>query len=271
MSDQRQIIIALLSRYDYGGVYSLLDDLNVADSDFAKLVKSCRQAVNFDFDGAIEAIYEMDKEMLTQTVVVETLASLRDLKEGSVEALFSEMMANIKMQLINDEYIDFLGRIYRFKEAILKYIFIKHDTKRGHLTLNMEMMQKRYQLKRLRSKYKIFNNNICYGITTYFRKYAPDNYQAQQIIKLLNSEKMDVLIELRNDSIVGHGFKGVSRAEIAKAFGNPDLVLEDFQTCLSLLKLKIDNKKYSRLNDYLKTLANDVTRTHALSALGNFE
>lgn len=271
MTDQRQILIALLSRYDYGGVYNLLDGLNMANSNFAKLVKSCRQAVNFDFDGAIEAIYEMDKDMQAQRVVVDTLASLRDLKEGNVDALFSEMMANLKMQLINDEYIDFLGRVYRFKEAILKYIFIKHDSKRGHLTLNMEMMQKRYQLKRLRSKYKIYNNNICYGITTYFRKYAPDNYQAQQIIKILNSEKMDVLIELRNDSIVGHGFRGVSRAEIAKAFGNPDLVLEDFQTCLSLLKLRIDNQKYGRINDYLTTLANDVTLTHALSALVSFE
>ncbi len=41
-----------------------------------------------------------------------------------------------------------------------------------------------------------------------------------EVARTLNSDKMTELIELRNNSIVGHGFTGVSIDDIYKVYGN---------------------------------------------------
>lgn len=51
--------------------------------------------------------------------------NLEKLIDGEPLTLFSELMENLEFQIVNEEYIDFLGRVYRFKEAILKYMFVK--------------------------------------------------------------------------------------------------------------------------------------------------
>ncbi len=63
---------------------------------------------------------------------------------------------------------------------------------------------------------------------------------------------MTELIELRNNSIVGHGFTGVSIDDIYKVYGNPYNVLDDFRDCLTSLDIKLNRYKYSQINDMIK-------------------
>jgi len=67
----------------------------------------------------------------------------------------------------------------------------------------------------------------------------------------MNSEKMNQLIELRHDSLIGHGFKGVSAEEIQKVYGNPYNVLDDFRTCLLSLGIEVQRYKYSIVNELI--------------------
>lgn len=246
-----RVILKLIDRYDYVGALELLEELGYKDTVPAILMNSCRYASNFDFKKAQRILSQLPDETKNRRELRELHDNLTDLIDGDPNALFSELIENIKFRLVNEEYIDFLGRVYRFKEAIFKYMFLKKHFDRRRLSLNVEFVSKRNILKMLRSKYKIFNTNLVYGLTTYVQRFQRDEIKYQEVAKLLNSDKMNELIELRNDSIVGHGFMGVSRDEIYKAYGNPYNVLDDFRNCLEKLDIKLVRYKYSSINEVI--------------------
>jgi hypothetical protein len=255
MLDSNKVLLKLIERYDYGGAYTLLVDMDLDNTDVAYVVKSCRYAINFDFESAKETLEFCSETTQNMAEYKELYLNLKALNYGEPKDVFSELMENLKIKLINEEYIDFLGRVYRFKEAVFKYMFVKKHIERSKFSMNVVMMSKRYQLKVLRKKYKIFNSNLEFALTTYFNKYQRDEYRYIEIARLLNSDRINALIELRNDSIVGHGFTGVSRNDIAKVYANPYNVLDDFRLCLEKLDLEVSRYKYSHLNELIIKLS----------------
>lgn len=249
-----KIIRKLIDRYDYGGALDLLKEMDFENTDSAILVNSCRYAVNFDFKKSRFLLGTISQERNEDKEIKEMIRNLDLLIDGNPDAMFSELMENIKFQIVNEEFIDFLGRVYRFKEAILKYIFVKNHINRNRFSLNTSHMEKREILKTLRKKYKIYNSNLMYGVTTYIHRYLKNDYKLTEVEKILNSEKMDDLLELRNSSIVGHGFKGVSIDDIYRYYGNPYNVLDDFDLCLKKIDIKLERYKYSLINDYIYQL-----------------
>lgn len=256
--DTFKTVRKLIDRYDYGGALDLLKDQGYEDTDVARIVNSCRYAVNFDFKtsryllSTITEVHSEDEQVKTMQKNLELLI------DGNPDAVFSELMENIKFQIVNEEFIDFLGRVYRFKEAILKYIFVINHINKTRFSLNSLNMEKREILKRLRKKYRIYNSNLMYGITTYIHRYLKNEYRFAEVEKILNTEHMRSLIELRNDSIVGHGFKGVSIDDIHRFYGNPYNVLDDFDKCLKKLDIKLERYKYSLINDYIFDLLDNL-------------
>ena len=49
----------------------------------------------------------------------------------------------MKIQIVNEEYIDFLGRLYRLKEALFKYIFISTKESKTYKVLCMDIWYQR--------------------------------------------------------------------------------------------------------------------------------
>lgn len=246
------VIVKLIDRYDYGGALEILDEKDLIDIDSAIIIKSCKYAVNFDFKTAHSILKGLSEEKKNHKEIVKLTKNLKELIDGDPKAIFSELIENIKFQLVNEEYIDFLGRVYRFKEAILKYIFVKDHLNRNRFSFLIDAMSKQRILKILRKKHKIFNTNLIYAISTYIDRYLSHKKSYVDIVRLLNSEKMVSLIALRNNSIVGHGFRGVSREDIAKAYGNPYNVIDDFKHCLNLLDINVTQDKYVSINDLIK-------------------
>lgn len=247
------VILKLIDRYDYGGALEILEELGLKDSVPGIVMNSCRYAANFDFKTAQRILSKLPEDVKKTRDIIELHDNLAELIEGDPNALFSELLENIKFRLVNEEYIDFLGRVFRFKEAVFKYMFLKKHYDRKKLSLNVEFVSKRNILKMLRNKYKIFNANLVYGLTTYIQRFQRDESKFQEVARLLNSEKMNELIELRNGSIVGHGFMGVSRDEIYKAYGNPYNVLDDFRNCLEKLDIRLNRYKYSQINTFINS------------------
>ncbi|BEP28072.1 hypothetical protein [Helicovermis profundi] len=252
MIDSLNIIYKLIDRYDYGGALELMIEEELENTDAAILIDSCRYAINFDFKKAKRKLYALPSEVKNVKEIKEIELNLKELIKGSPEAMFSELLESIKFQIVNEEFIDFLGRVYRFKEAIFKYMFIRKHLNRTNFYLLSNLVSKRNILKILRKQYRIYNSNLVYALTTYFNRSQKDDYKYVKIIKTLNSEKMTSLIELRNESVVGHGFVGVSVDEIYKHYGNPYNVLDDFRNCLDMLDIKINRYKYSNINDLIK-------------------
>ncbi len=246
-----KVILKLIDRYDYGGALEILDALGFKDTAPGIVINSCRYAANFDFKTAQRLLSKLPEVNKKSRDMIDLHDNLTELIDGDPDALFSELIENIKFRLVNEEYIDFLGRVFRFKEAVFKYMFLKKHFDRKKMSFNVEFVSKRNILKMLRNKYKIFNANLVYGLTTYIQRFQRDEIKYQEVVRLLNSEKMNELIELRNGSIVGHGFMGVSRDEIYKAYGNPYNVLDDFRNCLEKLDIRLERFKYSKINTWI--------------------
>jgi len=256
-----EVIMKLIDRYDYGGALEILQENDLEESDVAIILDSCRYAINFDFNTSRYLLNQLTEETKKKTEMKELKKNLERLIDGDPLTIFSELAENIEFQIVNEEFIDFLGRVYRFKEAILKYMFVKKSLKKNRFSFHLEIMSKRSIMKNLRKHYKIYNTNLVFGLSNYFKKYHQNDYAVYEVLKILNSEKMNNLIELRNGSIVGHGFVGVSVDEIYRLYGNPYNVIDDFRVCLQLNDLKVERKKYIHINEFIRK---ELERTNIL-------
>lgn len=246
------VVSKLIDRYDYGGALEMMGEQDLESTDAAVLMDSCRYAVNFDFVTARKKLLHLSPEFRKTPEIKELEKNLMDLIKGDPHALFSELLENIKFQVVNEQYIDFLGRIYRFKEAVFKYMFVRKSINRTDFYMTSPAASKKNILKILRKQYKIFNSNLVFALTTYFNRNMKEDYKYNEIVHILNADKMNNLIELRNESIVGHGFIGISVDEIHKVYGNPYNVLDDFRYCLTSLDIRILRYKYSNINLLIK-------------------
>ncbi|MDK9709952.1 hypothetical protein [Acidaminobacter sp.] len=245
-----QSICKLIDRFDYGGALDILEEIGLRDTDPAILLDSCRSAVNFDFKTALVKLERLGGDFAKDKSVLRLKKNLQQLISGTPEAVFSELLENTRFQLVNEEYIDFLGRAYRFKEAIFKYIFVERHLQQRNFSMHIEAMQKRSIMKILRKRYKIYNANVVFAITTYINRHLEDT-RYDEIARILNSKRMTDMIELRNDSIVGHGFSGISRSELIKVYGDPYTALKEFRKCLELLGMEINGSKYEEVNELI--------------------
>jgi hypothetical protein len=125
---------------------------------------------------------------------------------------------------------------------------------RSKITFSSEVLSKQSILKILRKKYKIFNPNLSYAITAYLQKYHSNDWRCNQLIHIINSDKVNALMDLRNASVAGHGFKGVERKDLTAIYGSIEQIIEDFAQVLSEMNVYIQRKKYDRLNHYILEL-----------------
>lgn len=245
------VIIKFLGRYNYDAVEDILDELGIKKGDLHNLVSSCKYAVNFDFKTAIKKIDDLTPNIRNRKEIKILRHNLIDLIDGEPEAIFSEFIENIKIKLINEEYIDFLGRIYRLNEAVFKYIFVRNQSGKNKISMLGHMVSKKNILNILKKRYNIYTGNLTHGITQYINKYVVKTRKMDRILEVLNNEKLENLIKLRNDSPVGHGFKGISKADIEYIYGEPFKVVEDFIKAFEFLDLEIRIHKYDEINNII--------------------
>ncbi|QZY53632.1 hypothetical protein [Crassaminicella profunda] len=243
---------ALINRYDYAGVIELLEKMENVDPMMMKLLYSCKYAMNFDFKSAyyeVSGIENIDSDKK----LINLKKNLQELMDGRAHVIFSELIENTKMQIENRRYIDFLSRVYRLKEAILKYIFVKNHIDKSKFSFRTEAMSKRMILKVLRKKYKIHNPNLSFAISNYISKYLKDP-RYHEALKILNTNKMNEIIELRHACIAGHGFIGVKRRDLVNIYGNPEAIIDDFCHVLERIGVNIRINKYDKINGYILEL-----------------
>ncbi len=247
------IFIKLLNRCEYAGCYDILNHSNMASTDICKLLRVLKHMVNFDFDFAGEILSSMSDEFKNKELYNNINKHLNLLIKGNSNAMFFELMFSMKLQLGKDEYIDFLGRLYRFREAVYKYLFVITHHKKN-VDMNSEIMSKNHQLDILRNHYKIQSYNLTSSILKYLRQYYSNNIEVMSIVRILEDEKMVNLMHLRNKTIIGHGFIGASLNDIKAIYGDIDRLISDIKRILKLLKMDIDYNRYDYINNEIKKL-----------------
>ncbi len=248
--NQEYIISKFLEKYDYNSILEILDNLGIMDSDLYLLIKSCNYSMNFEFKKSLECIESISDDIKAKSEINNLIVNLKNLILGEPEDILSELIENMKIKVVNQEYIDFLGRLYRLKEALFKYIFVStKETKNYKVCMYGHMVSKKNILYTLKKKYNIYNGNLIHGVTNYVNKHIKKTKRMEKVIDILNSEKLENLIKLRNDSPVGHGFKGVSKESIEEIYGSPMEVIKDLVKACELLDLGINMNKYENINE----------------------
>lgn len=244
------LISKFLTRYDYDAVLDVLEEAGVIDGDLYLLMQSCKYALNFDFKKSLEFIEQMSSQIASRSEIKELMENLKNLKLGEPEDILSELIENIKIQVVKGEYIDYLGRLYRLKEALFKYIFVSSkESKNYKVCMYSYMLSKKNILYTLKKKYNIYNGNLIHGVTNYINRNVKKTKRMEKVVEILNSDRLENLIKLRNESPVGHGFKGVSKEDIEEIYGDPMEVIQDLVKACELLDLGIKMNKYDNINE----------------------
>lgn len=257
MKNPNDVFLNMISNYSYGGAQDLLVDYGHADKDICKVLRTFKHALNFDFDYAMDVLQTSSAEFKHETMYKEIRTSLKDLIGGKATSVFSELMFSMMTQINRDEYIDFLGRLYRYREALMKYLFLRVEGARD-INMMSTSMSKRYQLKILKEKYGIHNYNLGIALTRFFHERCQGDYAVSRLMGILDTDKMLKLMSIRNDSIIGHGFAGVSRQDIERAYGGIDEILYDFKRCVGYVGLDLEYDKYDKWNNVVIMMLKDL-------------
>ncbi|WP_053956579.1 hypothetical protein [Inediibacterium massiliense] len=248
--DQMKYIVMeqLINQYNYTGALAFIQKENYDRTN--SLLLACKDSMNFDFQSAYYQLLEVEDDHFHKRLQY-LKNNLKDLREGKPDAIFSELIENTKIQLQNEKYIDFLSRVYRLKEAILKYIFAIHHVEKDKFSFMSDVASKRMILKVLKRKYKIYNPNLSFSITAYIHKHLSKDKRYIEALEVINDPKMNEIIEMRHDCIAGHGFKGVNKKDIIKVYKDPYFILEDFCHVLEKIGLRISQNKYNKINRHI--------------------
>ncbi|HDK7159185.1 hypothetical protein [Clostridium botulinum] len=137
-------------------------------------------------------------------------------------------------------YTDFLGRVYRFQEAVYEHILRQYDLiieKSNGVKINKEILERRYSDKKeILCNIKIAGKNLEYeeGNLTVdaMGKIISTLIDDDDVRNIVNEmEKIKDVKQLRNKSILAHGFEGISKEKIEEKFNceekNISELLED--------------------------------------------
>lgn len=119
----REKIKDLINNYNYTGALSFkeyLKDKNENDK-VIKLMKHLKYRLNFDFGNAQKEYNENRlNHLLNEKNTIKKL-----------EYLILELLDNMEIELKNENYANFLGRMYRLEEAVGQYFVLKWFEKTG--------------------------------------------------------------------------------------------------------------------------------------------
>ena len=251
---REQILLALIQRYDFSGAYKIASiyDEGLA---YVHMLDLMRYSVNFDFKKAHDVLTEHG-DLFPLRLASKLEKNLLDLIYGEPNAIFSELLWNMRFQSVQEEYIDLLGRMYRFNEAFLKYLFLK-DHQGVHTVFDDNFSEGKIN-RILKKRFNIHHGNVIFAIVNYIYHYSKTpSYKL--CADFITDGKMKALVDLRNASIVGHGFNSVGYDDLLKAYGTSEKLLDDIENIMEKAGLKIDKEKYNVINTYL---IEEVTRVY---------
>ncbi len=249
MSKAYNQFIDMLGNYSYGPAYELMIEYGYKETDVALILRAFKHSINFDFDYAEKVMQKTSVQFKHEDLYKDIRQNLDKLIEGEPEAIFSELMFSMVTQITKDEYIDLMGRLYRYREALLKYLFLQTQGKKN-ISMLSENMSKRYQIKILREKYGMHSHNLGVALTKYFKKYHSNDHAVTRVMEILDSDKMIDLMNLRNASIIGHGFVGISKIDIIRTYdAEIEDLLYDFKACIGFLGMNLEYDKYDKWNN----------------------
>ncbi len=290
---QEAAAIKHLERLDFANAVPILAKLNIQRG-LHHLAEYAAQRFNFDFSSAQTTLDAVRREGDTevrrfverkQTLLILDAQAIEDqqkpLTPQQILALLCELHWNAAITYQHHRYADFLGRVYRFQEAVLRYLIemifkLSTDLKpalrqktltewesgiKAHVELWETLEQTKVENKPL--DWRMINRPTYQAMLSYALKQnraadgtslmtPGEQKQREAILDRLN--KLNRLVELRHRTIIGHDFQGVSAELIAQYFtpsGDEQTPVDRLATILRMLQADIQKSPYDAISSFI--------------------
>ncbi|MFQ3631714.1 hypothetical protein [Roseiflexus sp.] len=274
---RRATAIEALDRLDFATALPLARQ--VADAAVTDLIAYAHYRECFDFERAQAALADgmrkADGELRTFLADLE-----RDLdplmQRSDMGALLRELVANATITFRNGRYADFLGRIFRFQEAALRFIVetklhLPTDMSKERRTVNLPEYQQRIAadpglktwldgriIDGAPLRYDTPNIPALQAMLDYLvdpasvmpdgQPYLPKDERGRLTGVKKRLDRITALSQLRNQSVIAHGFAGVSRERLTEVYGDePARLIDDLHKIVELLGLASQESPFERI------------------------
>jgi len=201
---------AHLRRRDFAALHDTLQRARIGDRWLRPLCFYAERRLHFDFQGAQEALDEALKNAPGADVrakINRCQTSLQPLMNKVTPpnaktdpqwadwlalqaANVGELYFNLRLEVQREQWVDFLGRLYRLHEAALRLMYERHEDKRCPSNKNTKTLREWLEARA--------KNDVTY---------------VPQLDCCLNIEKLK---QIRHETIVAHGYMGISKSELEK-------------------------------------------------------
>lgn len=208
---------------------------------------ACRYAEHrlaFDFRGADrhcrEALKKSEGDARRWLEGHSRLAQKLQYGASDPSLLIEELFYNLEVKWVCGEYVDVLGRSFRLAEALRTWIIesntpIRNDGKTSLKKQKSEIIAIPGLWERIEKKLDIERPELNRFALTTIMEYMieaeahfPEEARERVARVMEGLEKIDKLAELRNKTILAHGFEGVSRERLEAEYGS-DSLIEDLR------------------------------------------
>ena len=125
----RQAVVAALERRDFAAALALMTSAGDYGVDLVELTRYASQRLNFDFDSARgslgRAIAAAHGRPALRALANSAKGDLDRLRARDLGARLAELTHNAAVAYGAQHYVSFLGRVFRFQEAVLRWVMEK--------------------------------------------------------------------------------------------------------------------------------------------------
>ena len=250
-----------LGRLDFSGALCSLQGLNLGRSGRAAeaLVEYAARRLNFDFDGALRCLDTVERQGYgpVREYAIAARKELEGLLGGDLRALLQELFLNARIAWEQGRYVDFLGRLFRFEEALLRFMVedilglptggSAEELGRWRAGILADDGLRRY-LCQVRIGDEALDPSspsrpVLRAVLEYAlksgaarpdgRPYLPEKRREQYLQVLRLADKWQPLAQLRNRSIIAHGFAGVSEDDLREE------LVKEMASILQILRIDV--------------------------------
>lgn len=268
--------IQLIQQHNFFGAITLLE--GSVDQNIIELLRYAKYREDFNFDMARDILITIQHEVdgSLRDLVRSIQHTAYQINQADLKFLLVELYYNAQMTYTNGRYADFLGRIFRFQETVLRYLIettfnISTDYSKEYKAENLAQFNQlladdlvlhayleQAKIGDQKLDYQHFSVPVMISLINFLTKTSDQRYltKPQQgiykgLLEMIN--KITSLGQMRNQSIIAHGFQGVSKEKINEAMQlKPDQnPLDVLRNILAKMQIDIHESPFQQIQTTL--------------------
>ena len=196
-----------------------------------------RHRLNMDFEAAQSALFGAD-QALPNPLKARVMALAHSLSESSrtSEWLIAEVFHSARVRLRTEAYASFVGRVFRFQEAMLRYLCEKWGAEFGgenDATIDSNWLGTRKDVRTALDRAHVDTDRPASRRTLQVLALALVRGDEQGEDWVHQLARFEQVASLRNQLVITHGFSGVSLEKLAGLYkGGAPRMMADMESLL---------------------------------------